>query len=45
MAQIISHPDILIAATAITNDLTLVTGIVSHFRRIPGLAIHDTARP
>lgn len=31
--------DLLIAATAISNNLTLVTGNLSHFKRIPGLKI------
>ena len=31
--------DLLIAATACANNLTLVTGNVKHFKRIPGLKI------
>ncbi len=38
--QLIGHMDILIAATAITYDLTLITGNKSHFARIPGLVIY-----
>jgi predicted nucleic acid-binding protein len=37
--MIIAQPDILIAATAIHHDLTLVTGNRRHFARIPGLAL------
>ncbi|HEY2290431.1 MAG TPA: type II toxin-antitoxin system VapC family toxin [Thermoanaerobaculia bacterium] len=34
---IIGDADILIAATALVHDLTLVTGNLDHFRRIPNL--------
>ena|SRR6266536_3912577 len=37
----VQDPDLLIAATAFTHDLTLVTRNIHHFGRIPGLAIHD----
>ena|SRR5687768_2201709 len=32
--------DLIIAATALAHNLTLVTGNRRHFARIPGLAIH-----
>ena len=34
---VIGDADILIAATALVHDLTLVTGNLDHFRRIPTL--------
>ena len=37
--QIIGDPDIIIAATALEHDLTLVTGNTKHFARIPDLMI------
>jgi tRNA(fMet)-specific endonuclease VapC len=37
----IQDPDLLIAATALTHDLTLVTRNVRHFGRIPDLVIHQ----
>lgn len=37
--QIIGDADILIAATAIENNLTVVTNNENHFRRISGLQI------
>ncbi len=40
IGQLIGHMDVLIAATAITHNLTLVTGNIKHFRRIPGLVIY-----
>lgn len=40
--QIIGDLDILIAATAVGNDLTLVTRNLKHFQRIPDLKIYDT---
>jgi tRNA(fMet)-specific endonuclease VapC len=39
--QIIGHNDVLIAGTAIVNDLILVTNNVNHFGRIAGLAIDN----
>jgi len=38
--QLISDPDILIAATALYHDLTLITGNFRHFSRIPDLKVH-----
>jgi predicted nucleic acid-binding protein len=40
--QLIGDPDVLIAATALPHDLTLVTGNRAHFRRIPELRLHPT---
>jgi tRNA(fMet)-specific endonuclease VapC len=40
--QLISDPDLLIAATAIHHDLTLLTRNLRHFQRIPGLQLHGT---
>ncbi len=37
----LSEPDMRIAAIALTNELTLVTGNVRHFSRVPELAIED----
>jgi tRNA(fMet)-specific endonuclease VapC len=37
--QLISDTDLLIAATAIEHNLTLVTRNVRHFGRIPGLSL------
>ena len=34
---LIPDPDLLIGATALQRDLTLVTGNSGHFKRIPGL--------
>jgi tRNA(fMet)-specific endonuclease VapC len=35
--------DLLIAATALAREDDLVTGNVRHFRRIPGLTVHEWA--
>ena len=37
----IDHLDLFIAATALSEDLILVTGNVDHFNRIPGLKIEN----
>lgn len=37
----IDHFDLLIAATALHEDLVVVTGNVDHFNRIPGLKIEN----
>jgi tRNA(fMet)-specific endonuclease VapC len=37
----VSTPDLLIAATAMAHDLTLVTHNTRHFERIPGLSKVD----
>ncbi len=39
--QIIDVEDILIGATALARNLTVVTNNLDHFRRIPGLRIED----
>jgi predicted nucleic acid-binding protein len=38
--QLIPDTDILIAATAVTLDLTLLTRNVRHFTRVPGLKLY-----
>jgi tRNA(fMet)-specific endonuclease VapC len=38
--QTIGDPDILIAATALHHDLTLLTRNLRHFTRIPGLMLY-----
>jgi len=40
---IIGDPDILIDATALHDDLTLETGNLDHFRRIPDLQLYQAA--
>jgi predicted nucleic acid-binding protein len=39
--MLINDPDLLIAVTAIYHDLTLVTGNVRHFQRVPDLKLHS----
>jgi tRNA(fMet)-specific endonuclease VapC len=39
--ELIGDPDILIAATALHHNLTLVTGNVRHFERIAGLSLYQ----
>ncbi|MGZ5440093.1 MAG: PIN domain-containing protein, partial [Candidatus Aminicenantales bacterium] len=39
--QNIDVEDVLIAATALTQGLTVVTNNVRHFERIPGLRVED----
>jgi len=41
--QLISDPDLLIAATARVHDVTLITRNVRHFERIPGLKLYQQA--
>jgi tRNA(fMet)-specific endonuclease VapC len=43
--RLISEADILIAATALTHDLTLVTENSSHFERITGLRVESWRSP
>jgi len=43
--QLIEDADILIAAIALTNDLTLVTNNTAHFSRIAGLQLEDWLIP
>jgi tRNA(fMet)-specific endonuclease VapC len=38
-------PDLRIAAIALSRDLTLVTGNVRHFSRVPGLRIENWLEP
>jgi predicted nucleic acid-binding protein len=42
--MLIRDADLLIAATAMTEDLTLVTGNLRHFERIDGLDIYRAGR-
>ena|SRR3990167_5802100 len=37
----VAHPDLQIAAIAITHGLILITGNLRHFDRIPGLAVEN----
>jgi len=37
----LSEPDLRIAAIALTHDLTVVTGNVRHFSRVPGLRVEN----
>jgi tRNA(fMet)-specific endonuclease VapC len=37
----IQDPDILIAATALEHDLTVVTHNTAHYERVPGLHLED----
>ncbi len=41
----VGHNDLLIAATALRHDLTLVTHNVREFSRVPGLRIEDWQGP
>lgn len=43
--QLIGDPDILIAVTAIHYRLTLITGNLRHFARIPDLQLYGQPRP
>jgi len=36
----VQDPDLLIAATALTHGMTLVTRNLRHFQRVPDLVIH-----
>jgi tRNA(fMet)-specific endonuclease VapC len=40
--QLIADLDLLIAATALHHDLTLLTRNVRHFARIPGLRLYQS---
>ena len=40
-SELIGDPDVLIAATAMYHNLTLVTQNQRHFQRIAGLAIYQ----
>jgi len=37
--------DLLIACTALTHDLTMVTHNIAHFARVPGLRLQDWLNP
>jgi tRNA(fMet)-specific endonuclease VapC len=37
----LDEPDLRIASIALSRDLTLVTGNVGHFMRVPGLAVEN----
>ena len=39
--NLIADMDLLIAATALSHDLTLVTGNTRHFTRVPGLRLNQ----
>ena len=41
----LDDPDLRIAAIALSRDLTLVTGNVRHFERVPGLRIENWLEP
>ncbi|MDO8749656.1 MAG: type II toxin-antitoxin system VapC family toxin [Dehalococcoidia bacterium] len=41
----LAEPDLRIAAIALTNDLTVVTGNVRHFARVPGLRVENWLAP
>jgi tRNA(fMet)-specific endonuclease VapC len=45
VGQLIEDADILIAAIALANDMTLVTNNTSHFSRIAGLQLEDWLTP
>ena len=40
--QLIGDPDLLIAATALRRQLTVVTGNTKHFARVAGLMLHSS---
>lgn len=42
--NLIEDFDLLLAATALANDLTLVTNNTGHFERVPGLTLSNWAR-
>ncbi|MBI4201728.1 MAG: type II toxin-antitoxin system VapC family toxin [Chloroflexi bacterium] len=41
----LAEPDLRIAAIALTHDLTMVTGNVRHFARVPGLRVENWLAP
>ncbi len=43
--QIIGDPDLLIAATALQHDRTLLTRNLRHFQRIPELKLYQSPQP
>ncbi len=40
----LADPDLRIAATALANQATLISGNVGHFGRVPGLLVEDWLR-
>lgn len=44
-AQPIGGPDAMIASVALVHDLTVVTGNVREFARVPGLRVEDWSVP
>jgi tRNA(fMet)-specific endonuclease VapC len=45
VGQRIDEPDLRIASIALTHDLTLITGNVRHFDRVPNLTVENWLRP
>lgn len=43
--QLIDDFDILIGATAVANNMTMVTNNTNHFDRIKGISIDDWTQP
>ena len=43
--QPLAEPDLRIAAIALSRDLTLVTGNVRHFERVPDLRVENWLQP
>lgn len=43
--QPLAEPDLRIAAIALSRDLTLVTGNVRHFERVPNLRVENWLQP
>jgi predicted nucleic acid-binding protein len=41
----LDEPDLRIASIALSRELTLVTGNVRHFKRVPGLAVENWLEP
>ena len=41
----LDDPDLRIASVALSRDLTLVTGNVRHFERVPGLRVENWLEP
>lgn len=44
VSQRLDESDLRIAAIALVNDLTLITGNTRHFSRVPGLRVEDWTR-
>ncbi|MCC7474350.1 MAG: type II toxin-antitoxin system VapC family toxin [Pirellulales bacterium] len=42
---VVSQPDLMIAATALVHDLTLVTHNTRDFQHVPGLRLEDWLQP